>query len=161
MNFPKFFKKAIKGVVGGRYINSRGEPDEFILKGDPSTVDADGVTVEVHNEEAEKYFIKSNKTAIQKGFLVEISDYTMTLDTINGVSDGYLKDLLKEPFTKIRNRVEQFTSPVPISRLLEIATKENKPVKTVSMIKEILAKFDDTRTIKSISSGNITTGGTK
>ncbi|MFA7101449.1 MAG: hypothetical protein WC196_06975, partial [Bacilli bacterium] len=116
--YPKVFKKAIKGSVGGRYINSRGEYDEFLLMGDPATAEIEKVTVEVYDKEAEKYFIKNNKAAVVNGYLIEITEgYEMTLDEINAVSDGYLKDLLKQPFMRMKKRVEEFTSPVPVSRL--------------------------------------------
>lgn len=141
--YPKVFKKAIKGSVGGRFINTRGEYDEFLLIGDPATADIEDITVEVTNEEAEKYFIKSNKPAIVNGYLIEIKDgYEMTLDSINAVSDGFLKDLLKQPFFKMKKRLEEFTSPVPVERLLTIAKAENKPIKTIELLQVTLKKFD-------------------
>jgi hypothetical protein len=141
--YPRVFKKAIKGSVGGRYLNSRGEYDEFLLVGDPATAEIEKVTVEVFNEEAEKYFYKSNKTALVNGYLVEITEgYEMKLDEVNAVSDGFLKDLLKQPYMKMKKRVEEFTSPVPIERLLTLARAENKPVKTVEFIEGALKKFN-------------------
>jgi len=159
--YPKVFKKAIKGSVGGRYINSRGEYDEFLLMGDPATADIEKFTVEVYNKEAEKYFIKNNKSAIVNGYIIEITEgYEMTLDEINAVSDGYLKDLLKQPFMRMKKRVEEFTSPVPVSRLLTFAKTENKPVKTVEFLQEALRKFDS-KPIPSVTQiGDVKVGGT-
>jgi len=142
--YPRVFKKAIKGAVGGTFINSRGEVEEFLLKGDPNTKDIEQITVEIHDGEAEKYFIKHNKTTIVKGYLVEITEgYEMTLDEINAVSDGYLKDLLKQPFMKMKKRVEEFTSPVPVDRLLTFALEVDKPFKTVEFLKASLNKFNE------------------
>ena len=142
--YPRVFKKAIKGSVGGRFINSRGELDEFLLKGDPQTMDIEQISVEVHDAEAEKYFIKHNKSAIVNGYLVEITDgYEMTLDEVNAVGDGFLKDLLRQPYMKMKKRVEEFTSPVPVDRLLAFALEENKPFKTIEFLKASLSKFSE------------------
>jgi len=141
--YPRIFKKAIKGAVGGTFINGRGEVEEFLLKGDPNTKDIEQITVEVYDGEAEKYFIKHNKNAVVNGYLVEITEgYEMTLDEINAVSDGYLKDLLKQPFMKMKKRVEEFTSPVPVDRLLAFALEADKPFKTVEFLKASLNKFN-------------------
>ena len=113
--YPRIFKKAIKGSVGGTFINTRGEVEEFLLKGDPNTKDVEQVIVEIHDVEAEKFFIKNNKAAIRQGYLVEITEgFEMTLDETNAVSDGFLKDLLKQPFMKMKKRAEEFTSPIQL-----------------------------------------------
>lgn len=140
--YPRIFKKAIKGSVGGMFINSRGEVEEFLLKGDPQTKNIEQITVEVPDAEAEKYFIKHNKPAIVNGYLVEITDgYEMTLDEVNAVSDGVLKDLLRTPYAKMKKRVDEFTSPVPVDRLLTFALEANKPFKTIEFLRASLDKF--------------------
>jgi len=142
--YPKFWKKAIKGSVGGRMINNRGEYEEFLLKGDPSDpkADVDAMIVEVFDEESEKYFKKTNKATVVNGYLVEIGEHNIFLDEINAVTDGYLRDLLKKPLSKMKPRVEKFTSPVPVSRLLEFAQEENKPVRTVEYLKSVIANLE-------------------
>ncbi len=144
MEYPKFFRKAIRGNVGGTKLNKRGDPEDFLLKGDPnsSLTDQDDITLEINSEEDEKYLIKKNKSTIVKGYLVEVGDYQLSLDTTNSVTDGYLKDLLKKPFGAMRKRVDAFTSPVPLYRLLEYAVKDNKPIKTVEYIKTKLHEVE-------------------
>ena len=143
MEYPMVYKKAIKGSVGGRMLNKKGDMEEFLLKGDPSSNDSvEDMIVEVHDEDAEKFFKRANKVAIAHGYVIKVGDYTMTLDESNAVSDGYLKDLLKQPFAKMKKRVEEFTSPIPINRLLEFASQENKPVKTVEYIKSAISKLE-------------------
>lgn len=148
-NYPKYWKKAIKGSVGGRILNKRKDPEEFLLKGDPtdSNANVDAMVVEIHDAEAEKYFKKSNKTAISQGYLIEISEHTLSLDETNAVSDGYLKDLLKKPLSKMRGRVDKFTSPIPVLRLLELAVEEDKPIKTVEYLKATITRLEGTPTI--------------
>jgi len=158
--YPKVFKKAIKGSVGGVFINTRGEIEEFLLKGDPHTRDIEQVTVEIQDAEAEKYFIKHNKPAIVNGYLVEITEgYEMVLDEVNAVSDGYLKDLLKQPFMKMKKRVEEFTSPVPVDRLLSFALAGNRPFKTVEFLKEALGKFNNKGVPNVTEIGGVKIGG--
>lgn len=150
--YPRIFKKAIKGSVGGVFINVRGMVEEFLLKGDPQTKDIEQVSLEIHDAEAEKYFIKHNKPAIVNGYLIEITEgYEMVLDEVNAVSDGYLKDLLKQPFMKMKKRVEKFTSSVPIDRLLIFALEDNKPFKTVEFLKVSVDKFNERGSTSSIT----------
>jgi hypothetical protein len=141
--YPKTYRKAIKGAVGGRLLNSRGQEEEFVLKGDPSKVDPTSITIEIPNLDADKYFLKHNKPAMINGYLIEVGDgLEMSLDENNAVSDGYLMDLLKQPFAKMKSRALQFTSPVPVNRLLTFALKDNKPYKTIEFLKATLASMN-------------------
>ncbi len=161
MVYPKLFKKAIKGVVGGRALNKKGDVEEFLLKGDPKRVDLDTITVEIRNEEEEKFFRKANKATLINGYLIEISDTEITFDTVNAVSDGYLLDLLKKPLSKMKSDVSKFTSPVPLSRLLEFALENNKPVKTIEYIKSVISSLEgNKKPITKIEDGNIRAGTT-
>jgi len=147
-SYPKFWRKAIRGSVGGRILNKKGDPEEFLLKGDPNdpNADVDAMTIELTDGEAEKYFKKNNKSAIVQGYLIEISEHTLSLDETNAVSDGYLRDLLKKPLSKMKPRVDKFTSPVPVIRLLEIAQEENKQVRTIDYLKEVITKLEGSPT---------------
>jgi hypothetical protein len=156
MSYPKFFRKVIKGNVGGRVLNNKGNPEEFLLKGDPANSDNfDDITVEIKDEEAEKYFRKHNKSTVTQGYLIEISEYAMILNEVNAVTDGFLKDLLKDPFLKMKKRVEEFTSPIPVHRLLEFAQQENKPIKTIEYINSAIAKLESTVTPQGIDTDGI------
>jgi len=50
--------------------------------------------------------------------------------------------MLKLPLTRMKNKVEKFTSPVPVQRLLDFAKAENKPVKTIEYLDGVLKRFD-------------------
>jgi hypothetical protein len=146
--FPKFWKKAIKGNVGGRTLNKKGGETEFVLKGDPSdpSADKDNLTVEIFDADAEKYFKRYNKSAIRNGYIIAIGDHVIELDESNAVGDGYLKDLLKQPFTKMKKRVDEFTSSIPVHRLLEFAETDNKPIKTVNYLRDVIKKLEGSGT---------------
>jgi hypothetical protein len=140
--FPKFYKKAIKGGVGGRVLNNKGDVTEFLLRGDPEKVDVDEITLEISNQDMLKHFLKANKAAIVRGYLIEVSDHEFILDEVNAVTDGQLKDMLKLSLSKMKPKVEKFTSPVPVQRLLDFAKSENKPVKTIEYLEGILKRFN-------------------
>ncbi len=155
-NYPKVYKKAIKGTVGGLVLNARGQEEDFLLKGDPQTSDLTQISVEILDSESDKFFVKHNKPALVNGFLIEIADGPdASFDETNAVSDGYLKDLLKLPFTKMVKKLSEFTSPVPISRLLTFALEGDKPVKTVEIIKTHLSKHDSKLVGESTGDGSV------
>jgi len=134
------------------------------LKGDPTNPDADldNMVVEIYNDDSEKFFVKKNKNALKNGYLVAIEDYKITLDAVNAVTDGDLKDMLKFPFAKMKKRISEFTSPVPVQRLLEMARAEDKSVKTISMIQDALNNLNETTEIPdSVTVGDVRVGGTK
>lgn len=141
MSYPKFFRKVVKGGVFGVYINSRGNEDEFALKGDPNIVDKEDITLEITDEESEKYFQRQNKGMLVKGYLVEVTDGEIELDETNSVSDGFLKDLLKEPNNKVKKRALEFTSSIPVNRLLVFAEEQDKPIKLIEFIRNRLGEL--------------------
>ncbi len=156
-NYPKVYKKAIKGTVGGILLNARGQEEDFLLKGDPQTSDLTQISLEILDAESDKFFVKHNKPALVNGFLIEIADGPdASFDETNAVTDGYLKDLLKLPFTKMVKKLSDFTSPVPISRLLTFAIEGDKPVKTVEIIKTHLSKLDSKTVGESTGDGSVT-----
>jgi len=143
--YPLLFKKAIKGNVGGRYLIKRGDgyvESEFLLQGDPAKVDQDEITIEIADEECEKYFIKYNKPTINNGYLVSASEYTLTVDKTNSIGDGDLKDILKLPYQKMVKAVGQFTSEIPVNRLLQFAIEADKPLKTVEFLRNAVARLE-------------------
>jgi len=142
--YPKVYKKAIKGAVGGVFLNKRGLTEEFLLKGDPNTADIERITVEIYDKESERFFMKYNKATVTNGFLIEIGGIVdIVVDGVNSVGDGYLRDLLKQPFTKMRKRCLEFTSSVPVHRLLAIAIETNKPIKTIEFLKKLANGLDE------------------
>ena len=140
----RFWRKAIRGAVGGRMLNKKGDPEEFLLKGDPTDPkgDYDDMTLEIIDADAEKFFKKNNKPAIVRGYLVEVSDHELVLDETNAVTDGELRDMLKKPLSKMRVKVDKFTSPVPVMRLLSIAEEGNKPIRTIEYLQSVIAKLE-------------------
>ena len=73
-SYPKVYKKAIKGTVGGILLNVRGQEEDFLLKGDPQTSDLTQISLEILDAESDKFFVKHNKPALVNGFLIEIAD---------------------------------------------------------------------------------------
>jgi hypothetical protein len=135
----KTYKKAIRGKVAGRTINRKGDDAEFILVGDPRNPedDPDLMVIEVYTEDDDVLFRRYNKVAIDRGYLIEEA-HDFSYDSVNSVSDGQLKDMLKESknLVSLRKKVEKFTSDVPVRRLLEFAMEEDRTVKTIEYLKD-------------------------
>ncbi len=115
------FKKAIVGKVAGLYLDPiRFIPMEFILKGDPSDPKADpfDVTIELWTKAEYNYFIRKNRDLIEKGTLIEIEGEEIPIDTTNQISDEEIDEILMKPFFSLKNRLDAFTSPVPVRRIL-------------------------------------------
>jgi len=138
------YKKAIKGKVSGVTIDRRGETVEFLLVGNPSNPndDVDEMVVELFSQEDEKWFKRRNKAALSEGYLIKIEGEIPDIDTVNAVSDGELKDLLRGSYKTMEKKVNEFTSSIPIRRLLEFAVEANKPVKTIQFLTEKISALE-------------------
>jgi len=143
--YPIFYRKVVKGAVSGLCLTKRGDLDEYILKGDPnnSETDIDDITLEIFDEEGEKFFMKKNKGAIKNGYLMQLETHNVEIDETNAVSDGFLKDLLKQPYPKMKKSVGEFTSSTPIRRLLVLAEEDNKAIKTVTFIRKAAENLEE------------------
>jgi hypothetical protein len=140
--YPKFFKKAIKGKVGGRFLNKKGDIEDFLLQGDPSST-IDTIFIEIYDEEAEKFFIKHNGKTITNGYLIAVSDYSLSIDSTNSASDNSLIDILRLSVPKLKIKLSEFTSRVPVQRILDLAKSSNKPVKTITLIESRLKELNN------------------
>jgi len=136
----KVYKKAVRGKVAVNFINPYGKEETKILYGDPARpdiYDEERMIVELSQDErALKHFMKKNKTLIEGGYLVELSDYELHVDDTNIISDEAIDTLLNKPLTNIKKTVNKFTSSVTVQRIIERAIKNNKSIKLVTYLKE-------------------------
>jgi hypothetical protein len=145
MAYPKFYKKAIRGNVSGRWLNPRGNEDEYLLKGDPSNPkdDIELQRIEILNAEAEKYFVRYNKEALIRGYLIPEGEPFEDASSVNAISDAEILEILKLTTPKLKARMELLTSPIPIQRLLDAAKDNNKPYKVVETIQKKLDEIKE------------------
>ena len=60
----------------------------------------------------------------------------------------------------MKKRVEEFTSSVPVNRLLTFAKEQNKPVNTITFLESTVAKFDN-KMPTTAEIGGVKVGGSK
>ena len=99
------------------------------------------MTVEVFDAKAEKFFLRYNKAAIELGYIVPTEKYTQDVGTINIITDVEINEILTFPFGKFKKRLEEFTSPIPVHRLLDAAKEANKPYNTIKFIEQQAEKL--------------------
>lgn len=138
------YKKAILGRVLVRYLDPiRMIPEETLLSGDSDgDGDLDKVTVKVWSQAEDAYFRRQNKKHLVDGVLIPITMDEAEDYTVNQISDEEIEDVLQKPFFALKNKLDEFTSPVPVRRFLLMAEKMNRPIGTVNHIKSVLESME-------------------
>lgn len=111
------------------------------LKGDPNSADRDDVTVTLWTDMEHEYFRRANKVLLQRGYLAPYTQETIKQISVNEVTDEELLDALNKKFFAVAALLNKFTSPLPVQRLLKLAEDNNKPVRTIEVIKERLSEL--------------------
>jgi hypothetical protein len=140
------YKKAILGRVNVRYLDPiRLTPESTVLKGDPTNPDEEEEwSFKVWTSEEDTYFQLNNKSHLRDGTIVPYV-YEEKIDvSINQISDEEIELILQKPFFAMKNKLAEFTSPIPVRRFLAMAEKMNRPVGTVNHIKEVLEAMETT-----------------
>ena len=66
----------------------------------------------------------------------------LEIDTLNQIRDEEIEEVLLKPFLALKNKLETFTSTVPVRRFLIMAEKMNRPIKTLDHIKQVLSEME-------------------
>jgi len=139
------FRKVTMGRVGGLRLNPiRFTVEEFLLTGDSTDPKADPADfiVELWTEAEYRFFIRKNKRLIEKGSLVRTEKGEIVIDTTNQISDEEIDEVLSKPFLALKHKLDKFTSPVPVRRLLSRAIELDKSTGFVDAIKARLVILD-------------------
>lgn len=150
------YAKAIVGKLGVILFNPlTGTTEERILKGDPRdpSTNIDDITVKFWTNQALMFFKNMNRRSIEKGYLVPYNPDEVDSEfvSVNAVTDEEIRDILSQPYFTLDNKLKEFTSPVPVERILRIAEEMNRPIGTINRIKERLVELqqtDDTVTLE-------------
>jgi len=138
------YKKTILGRVAIKYLDPiRLMPEELVLTGNPSNPDEEETwSFKVWSKEEDTYFHMQNKLHLRRGTLVPYT-YTEQVDvSVNQISDEEIELILQKPFFALKNKLEEFTSTVPVRRFLLMAEKMNRPIGTVNYIKQVLEEME-------------------
>ncbi len=136
----------IKTIVGGvvvRYLDPiRMKPEERILVGIPGEADEDNIVIKVWSKAEDAYLKKMNKMHFEAGRLIPYTQAQREITTVNQISDEEIELILQKPFFALKNKLEEFTSPVPVRRFLIMAERMNRPIGTINHIKEVLSDME-------------------
>lgn len=137
------YKKTILGQVGVHVLNPfTGQPEDRILKGDPKTND-DGCIVDLWSNAEVIYFQRANKRHFETGNLIEHKRSTFTPEkSVNEITDEEIVAILNSRFFSLQNKINEFTSPAPVHRFLNIAKEMEKSEKIIKAIEARLSELE-------------------
>ena len=151
-------RKAISGEVKEQYVKAcvgrlaiqridpfTGREETVILKGDitDSEVDKDDITVLLYTDLDAEWFRRANKKLIERGLLVPDTTKVREAFLINSISDDEIEKVLSEPFFSLKAKLDKFTSPIPVDRILRKAKLMNKTIGTVNAIEARLSELQE------------------
>lgn len=122
-----------------------GKPEERILKGNPRDPEADrsAMTVKIYSEQEHEYFKNVNKNLFKAGKLAVDTRAEEEIAMTNAISDDEIDEILSKPNFTLLARLEKFTSPTPVERILLRAKELNKGIKTIKNIEGKLAELQE------------------
>lgn len=123
-----------------------GRPTDIILKGDPADpeVDEEDIIIELWTDFEHEYFRRANKLQLDRGYIAPFTKEIKEEISVNEITDEELRDVLGKPYFAWKNQLDEFTSPIPVKRMLKIAEEMNRPIKTINTIKERLSNMQRT-----------------
>ncbi len=137
------YKKTTLGKVLVRYLDPiRMLAEEVVLAGDPESGDLDNTTIKVWSSAEDAYLKRQNKSHFVDGVLIPFTEVEVEEYNVNQISDGEIEEVLQKPFFALKNKLAEFTSPVPVRRFLLMAEKLNRPIGTVNYIKAALEEME-------------------
>jgi len=138
------YKKAILARVLVRYLDPiRMVPSETILRGNPDDPDEEETwVIKVWSPAEDNYLRRFNKSHFKDGTLIPYTPEAIAAVSVNQVSDDEIELILQKPHFTLKNKLAEFTSPVPVRRFLLMAEKMNRPIGTINHIKGLLEKME-------------------
>lgn len=134
--------KPITAKVVVRVIDPfEGKPTDLVLKGDPANpeTDKEDIIIKCWTDYENEYFRRVNKDLLERGLIAPYTEKVKKEISVNEITEEELRDLLQQPYFAWKTKLDEFTSPIPVKRMLRIAEELNRPIKTINTIKEKLS----------------------
>ena len=147
MQEGKPYARYIKTIIGSLAVNIldpvRILPTTVVLVGDPAKCDPESIVVDVWTPAEDRYLKAHNRDHFESGRLVPY-DPSNTADKVmvNQITDAEIEALILDSVGRLKRKLSEFTSDVPIRRILAKAEAMNRPVRTINLIKQELARFE-------------------
>lgn len=87
-------------------------------------------------------FKRANAQHLKEGLIIETSEPSWDVDTPNAIDDEKATEIVKNVFT-LKKVLKEIDSVSVVQKLLEAAKEQNRPTKTIDLIKERLQDFED------------------
>ena len=142
----EYYIKTCRGKLAVSVIDPfTGEENTVILKGDVTdpTEDRSEYRVSLYTDVDLAWFKQQNHKLIARGLLVPDTPEVREEQLVNVITDDQIEDILSQPFFSLKNKIDKFTSPVPVERFLRAANQMNKAVGTIKVIEERLAELQE------------------
>lgn len=128
-----YFKKNVGFNVGLRFFSR--DPDGIVLTNADPYVNID--------EDSLKDFLQANKSAIQKGLIIQTEEPSFDFVTENTITDEDAEEIVKNVFI-LRKRLSQISSEATLGKLYEAAKRQKRSQKILEMIENRLADVSPT-----------------
>lgn len=125
-----FFKKNVPYIVGVRM---------FIGDNKGKALSDNNPYVVVKESEL-RDFKRANQMAIEDGLILATKEPDWDIASPNAIDDEKAAEIVKNVFA-LKKALADFTGEVPIRKLLDQAEKQNRPQKTIKLIKDRLAEI--------------------
>ena len=89
-----------------------------------------------------KDFKRANKSLFERGMIIQIDEPSTDFENANMISDEKASELVKNIF-KLKKVLQEITSVSTVVKLLEEAKEQNRPDKTMEMLKVRLSELSD------------------
>ena len=87
-------------------------------------------------------FKRANREAIKSGLIMETKEPDWDDPTPNALEDEKATEIVKNVFA-LKKALSEFTSTVPVRKLLEAAEEQKRPEKTINIIKARLEELGE------------------
>ena len=143
------YRKTILGKVHVITLNPFTEEAEgVILKGDPAKADEiETQVIELWTDKTKLFFERMNKKHIAAGRLALVKRESLpeAPPSPNVISDEEIDQLLDQKFLALRARLDKFTDPAPVFRILNRAREQEKSEKIIKHIEERISELQLSR----------------
>lgn len=123
-----YYKKNVGFNVGLRF--HMRDPDGIVLTNANPYVNIE--------EDDLRDFLQANKSAIQKGLIIQADEPVFDFVTENAITDEDAEEIVKNVFI-LKKKLSQISSEATLGKLYEAAKRQNRSKKILTMIEDRLA----------------------